>query len=33
MFGLGGNAEEELAVAEVLIGEADFFRAKEEGDF
>lgn len=30
---MGGNAEEELAVAQVLIGEADFFRAEEERNF
>ena len=33
MFGARGDAEEKLAVAEVVIGEADFFRSEEEGDF
>jgi hypothetical protein len=32
VVGLGGNTEQEVAVAEVVIGEADFFRSEEDGD-
>lgn len=30
MFGAGGDADEEITMAQVLIGEADFFRSEEQ---
>ena len=33
LFGTGGNTEQEVAMAEVVIGEADFFRSEEDRDF